>query len=71
MVVLGHSGDGRLDLEGRCELDVVEEQKEGDPEDTHNHNNNKKSHVTGYQFHKRLRILPKSHIQTVKFRISN
>jgi len=69
MVVLGHSGDGRLDLEGRCELDVVEEQKE-DPEDTHNHNN-KKSHVTGYQFHKRLRILPKSHIQTVKFRISN
>lgn len=71
MVVLGHSGDGRLDLEGRCELDVVEEQKEEDPEDTHNHNNNKKSHVTGYQFHKRLRILPKSHIQTVKFRISN
>jgi broad specificity phosphatase PhoE len=58
MVVLGHSGDGRLDLEGRCALEVEE-----DPE-------TKESHVNGYTFHKRLRILPKSHINTVKFRIS-
>jgi broad specificity phosphatase PhoE len=58
MVVLGPSPDGKLDLEGRCALDVEEE-----PE-TH------QSHVTGYKFHKRLRILPKSAIRKVKIRIS-
>ena len=58
MVVLGHAGDGRLDLEGRCALELEE-----DPE-TH------RSRVKGYKFHKRLRILPKSHVRTVRFRIS-
>ncbi len=58
MVVLGHSGEGKLDLEGRCALEVAEE-----PE-------TQQSHVTGYTFHKRLRILPKSAIRKVKIRIS-
>jgi len=59
MVVLGQCpGEGRLDLEGRCDLKVKEDKE------------TKESRVIGYTFHKRLRILPKSHIRTVKFRIS-
>jgi broad specificity phosphatase PhoE len=58
MVILGHSGTGKLDLEGRCALDVEEEAE------------TKECHVTGYKFHKRLRILPKSAIRKVKIRIS-
>ncbi|KAG7351878.1 histidine phosphatase superfamily branch 1 protein [Nitzschia inconspicua] len=58
MVILGHSGDGKLDLEGRCDLDVEKDLEGDDP------------HVTGYKFHKRLRILPKSAIRKVKIRIS-
>jgi broad specificity phosphatase PhoE len=58
MVVLGHSGDGKLDLEGRCDLDVERETATDE------------LHVTGHKFHKRLRILPKSAIRKVKIRIS-
>ncbi len=58
MVVLGHEGNGQLDLEGRCSLELEE-----DPE-------TKRKFVKGYNFHKRLRILPKSNIRTVRFRIS-
>mmetsp|Transcript_5328 Transcript_5328/g.12645 ORF Transcript_5328/g.12645 Transcript_5328/m.12645 type:complete len:779 (-) Transcript_5328:15-2351(-) len=58
MVVLGHEGNGRLDLEGRCMLELEE-----DPE-------TKKKVVKGYKFHKRLRVLPKSNIRKVRFRIS-
>ena len=58
MVVLGHEGNGQLDLEGRCSLELEE-----DPE-------TKRKVVKGYKFHKRLRILPKSNIRTVRFRIS-
>lgn len=58
MVVLGHSGEGKLDLEGRCDLDIERNSENDDP------------HVTGYKFHKRLRILPKHAIRKVKIRIS-
>lgn len=58
MVVLGHEGNGQLDLEGRCSLELEE-----DPE-------TKRKVVKGYTFHKRLRILPKSNIRTLRFRIS-
>jgi len=59
MVVLGHDGDGRLDLEGRFALEVEKDQK------LHQY-----TQVKGYQFHRQLRILPKSLIRTVHFRIS-
>jgi broad specificity phosphatase PhoE len=58
MVILGHAGEGRLDLEGRCALDLEEDPITDE------------AHVTGYKFHKRLRILPKSAIRKVKIRIS-
>jgi broad specificity phosphatase PhoE len=59
MVVLGHNGDGGLELEGRSALDVEE-----NPE-------TKQKTVTGYKFHKRLRISPKSKIRKLEIRISN
>jgi broad specificity phosphatase PhoE len=58
MVVLGHSGNGKLELEGRCDLDIEINSETTEPR------------VTGYKFHKRLRILPKSAIRKVKIRIS-
>jgi broad specificity phosphatase PhoE len=69
MVVLGHSGDGKLELNGRCQLEVQaveEQQKEGDTTATAS----KTTRVTGYKFHKRLRILPKEALRKVKIRIS-
>lgn len=60
MVVLGHNGDGRLELEGRCALEV--EEKDDDE--------NQQKKVTGYKFHKRLRILARSAIRKVNIRIS-
>ena len=59
MVMLGHTaGDGRLDLEGRCALELEE-----DPA-------TRQCRVTGHKFHRRLRVLPKSLVRAVHFRIS-
>ena len=58
MVVLGHEGNGRLDLEGRCSLELEEDSE------------TMRTVVKGYKFHKRLRIQPKSYVRTVRFRIS-
>ena len=58
MVVLGHDGDGNLELEGRSALALEQEPS----------SNRKK--VIGYKFHKRLRILPKCWIHRVPIRIS-
>jgi broad specificity phosphatase PhoE len=59
MVVLGHNGDGKLELDGRCQLEM-----EGSEEAL-------ETKVTGYKFHKRLRILPQSAIRKVKIRMSH
>lgn len=80
MVILGHNGQGRLELQGRCALEVGpkpvvgnedEEKKEGkDDQNGFKQQNDDELHVTGYKFHKRLRILPKHAIRKVKIRIS-
>ena len=57
MVVLGHNGDGRLELDGRAEL-IWEEDAEG------------KVKMKGYSVNKRLRILPQAAIRRVAIRIS-
>ena len=58
MVVLAHNGSGKLELEGRCQLELEEDEITKDTK------------VVGYKFHKRLRILPQSAIRKVKIRIS-
>lgn len=58
MIVLGHNGDGKLELDGRCQLEMEEGEEA------------QKMKVTGFKFHKRLRILPQSAIRKVKIRMS-
>lgn len=72
MVVLGHNGQGRLELQGRCALDLGPKPKTGNEngEDEKKDKNKDDVHVVGYKFHKRLRILPKQAIRKVKIRIS-
>jgi len=75
MVVLGHNGQGRLDLQGRVSLELGtaveegnEDVKEGEEKATKVAGG--RVQVKGYKFHKRLRILPKHAIRKVKIRIS-
>ena len=85
MVILGHNWRGRLVLEGRCELEMTTTNTNTDTEESNDNDENisernqsdkqKKPtasyRVTGYAFHKRLRILPERLIPRVKFRISS
>lgn len=57
MVILKHDGAGRLQLEGRCEQTVAEDE-------------NGEEHVTGSTFHKRLRVVPPQYIPKATIRIS-
>jgi broad specificity phosphatase PhoE len=83
MVVLGHNGEGRLELQGRCALevgpilrsdavvvasDVPGSTRQSDGNETANVTET--VGVTGYRFHKRLRILPQNAIRKVEIRIS-
>lgn len=58
MVVLRHDGEGRLQLDGRHELDLEEDRKTGE------------KHVVGCTYHRRLKVLPQDKIRKVKIRIS-
>lgn len=57
-IVLTHDGLGRLEMSGRYEL-VVEEDEE-----------KHEKHVVGCHFHKRLRVLPPHHIRKARVRLS-
>jgi len=58
MVVLGHDGAGHLELAGRYDL-VLEEDDKGEND----------TRVVGYKFHKRLRVLPPKVVRKVKIRM--
>jgi broad specificity phosphatase PhoE len=60
MVILGHDGSGKLQLEGRCEVML----KEDEEDETH-------VSVAGYKFHQRLRIVPNHHVKTRSIRLSS
>ena len=77
MVVLGHNGAGRLELVGRYEL-VLNEQQQQQPGGEHPSDGHKatsastsheKGRVVGYKFHKRLRVLPPKVVRKVKIRL--
>jgi broad specificity phosphatase PhoE len=70
MIILGHNGQGRLELQGRCALEVGPVTKQDTNNDDPQKEKEPEVHVTGYKFHKRLRILPKHVIRKVKIRIS-
>ena len=66
MILLAHDGRGKLQLEGRCELEL-KETKEGTDENTEQVNIN----VTGFRFYRKLRIVPKHHMHTRTIRLSD
>jgi broad specificity phosphatase PhoE len=75
MVILGHNGEGRLELQGRCALELGHRcvtSAQEDPKSAHGPKQDEETPrgVTGYRFHKRLRIVPKNAIRKVKIRIS-
>jgi len=98
MIILGHNGEGRLELQGRCALELGPSTTNGgttsittkdlvpppndkgtestDERDIPTKEESGKNEdlnpigVTGYRFHKRLRIVPKNAIRKVKIRIS-
>ena len=59
MVILGHDGAGKLQLDGRFEVQMEENTETGENE------------VKGYTFHKRLRVLPRKYVRKLNVRISN
>lgn len=78
MVVLGHNGAGRLELAGRYELVLNDQQQQQQQEDQTktqtaaaavHHENGSGRVVVGYKFHKRLRVLPPKVIRKVKIRL--
>jgi hypothetical protein len=66
MVILGHNGDGRLELDGRCEF----QWGKSSSNDTGSNNKEGKVEMKGYTFYKRLRILPQSAISRLHIRIA-
>ena len=67
MCVLGHNGEGKLELEGRCELDLAKNDKVND-EDASETNGGKLE--KGYKFFKKLRIVPTKYLRPRQIRIS-
>jgi broad specificity phosphatase PhoE len=59
MITLQHDGAGRLELSGRYELELREDEPECE-----------RTRVAGYKFHRRLRVLPQESIRKVKVRMS-
>jgi broad specificity phosphatase PhoE len=77
MVVLGHNGEGRLELQGRCALELGPTSTDTTSSSRSRSNQEATAQdepptlcVKGYRFHKRLRIVPKNAIRKVKIRIS-
>mmetsp|Transcript_526 Transcript_526/g.641 ORF Transcript_526/g.641 Transcript_526/m.641 type:complete len:83 (-) Transcript_526:107-355(-) len=71
MVILGHDGNGKLQLNGRCELQQHQKknrkEKENNNEEEDSSNN---IQITGVKFHKKLRIVPETYIRTRTVRLS-
>jgi broad specificity phosphatase PhoE len=58
MIMLGHDGMGRLQLSGRYELEMKQDETTTE------------MNTVGYKFYRRLRVLPDEYIRKVKIRIS-
>jgi len=66
MILLAHDGCGKLQLEGRCELDVKETKN-----NTHDQGISDEMKVTGFNFYRKLRIVPKHHMRCRNIRLSD
>lgn len=66
MIILGHNGAGKLQLNGRCDLNLRE--RKDDSDDTAMSQN---FDVIGYSYHKKLRVVPKEHFTKRIIRLSH
>lgn len=77
MVILGHDGNGKLQLNGRCELLQKQQKKDKKEKESNKEQNNNEEEdssnniqITGVKFHKKLRIVPETYIRTRTVRLS-
>jgi len=71
MIILGHDGQGKLQLEGRSELELKDSICEKREEEIDNHDAKNRIKVNGYKFFRKLRIVPKNHSRSRSIRLSN
>ncbi len=74
MVILGHDGQGRLHLDGRCELELKQraaKKDSADGKDEHSNSVDGKSEtvIAGYKKYERLRTVPPQHVRPRKVRM--
>ncbi len=62
MILLAHDGKGKLELEGRCELELKETEENADGNNID---------VTGFRFYDKLRIVPKHYMRSRTIRLSD
>jgi broad specificity phosphatase PhoE len=70
MVILGHDGNGKLQLDGRCELELSEKKEHDTKEGDGDGKAETIIDVTGVKFYKKLRIVPKNHVRSRIVRLS-
>ena len=72
MVILGHDGQGRLHLDGRCELELKQRTaKDFEGKEEHANGTDEKSEtiIVGYKKYERLRTVPPQHVRPRKVRM--
>ena len=60
MVILAHDGQGRMNLDGRCELELKERPTKDKADE---------KEVVGYKKYERLRTVPPQHVRPRKVRM--
>jgi hypothetical protein len=70
MVILGHDGNGKLQVDGRCELELSEKKEHDTKEGDGDGKAETIIDVTGVKFYKKLRIVPKNHVRSRIVRLS-
>lgn len=75
MVILGHDGQGRLHLDGRCELELKQRSAkkdsaaDGKEEDANGVDEKSETVIVGYKKYERLRTVPPQHVRPRKVRM--
>jgi len=74
MIILGHDGEGRLDLDGRCELELkqraaAKDYTDGKEEQANDGDEKSETVIVGYKKYERLRTVPPQHVRPRKVRM--
>ena len=73
MIILGHDGQGRLHLDGRCELDLkkstAKDKVDGNENGSNDADEKSETVILGYKKYDRLRTVPPQHVRPRKVRM--